>query len=225
MTEASPDSSWERMKKNMNCQQFQEVLPYIIESGGNAEEEQHLRTCAPCSELVQDLQYIAQQAKLLLPMHDPSPRVWSGIEQSLHRQGLAQEGRMSPRGQIANLSTQIKSGTILGWFLAFAAVALFATRLITYRPSPPLSDSGQNISAPPASMAVEDQQLLARVSEQAPEERGAYETSLHEVNAYIVDAQQAVDDDPQDAAALAHLREAYQQKEMLYQMATARALP
>lgn len=209
----------------MNCQKFQEVLPYIIESGGSAEEEEHLRTCKACSELVQDLQYIAQQAKLLLPMHDPNPRVWSGIEQSLQRQGLAQEGRLSPRGQITNLTTQIKSGTPLGWLLAFAAAALFSARLISYRPLPAPSTSEQNISAKPAAMASDDQQLLSRLSEQSPEERGAYESSLREVNAYIVDAQQAVDRDPQDAAAQAHLLEAYQQKEMLYQMAIARALP
>lgn len=209
----------------MNCQKFQEVLPYIIESGGNAEEEEHLRSCASCAELVQDLQYIAQQAKLLLPMHDPNPKVWTGIEQSLRGQGLSPEGRMSPRGQITNLTTQIKSATPLGWGIAFAALALFAIALINYHPLPSTNSSAQNIIPESSAMASDDQQLLARVSEQVPEEGQAYEDSFREVNAYIVDAQQAVDRDPQDAVAQAHLLEAYQQKEMLYQMATSRALP
>ena len=69
----------------MNCQQFQEVLPYIIESGGKAEEETHLQQCPACAELVEELRYIADQAKLLLPLHDPNPRVWTNIEQSLQR--------------------------------------------------------------------------------------------------------------------------------------------
>ena len=72
----------------MNCQQFQETLPYIIESGGGGDDESHLQTCLSCASLVQDLRYIAEQAKLLLPMHDPNPRVWSNIEQSLKREGL-----------------------------------------------------------------------------------------------------------------------------------------
>ena len=50
----------------MNCAEFQKVLPYIIETGGNTDEEQHLRECRVCSDLVQDLRYIADQTKLLV---------------------------------------------------------------------------------------------------------------------------------------------------------------
>ena len=72
----------------MDCAEFQKALPYIIETGGNAEEEAHLKSCPICSDLVQDLKYIAETAKLLLPMHDPSPRVWSGIHGALQREGV-----------------------------------------------------------------------------------------------------------------------------------------
>lgn len=215
----------------MNCQQFQEVLPYIIESGGNPQEEEHLRTCAGCAELVQDLQYIAQQAKLLLPMHDPSPRVWGGIEQGLHRQDLGQEGRTSPWGQTTTTLTHIKSWTPLGWLMAFAAVVLFAIVLANYHPQLPSSfvsgvsgASEQNVSTQTAAATTDDQQLLSRVSGEPADVRRAYEDSLHEANAYIADAQQAVDRDPEDTAAQGHLLNAYQQKEMLYEMATQRAL-
>lgn len=207
----------------MNCQQFQEVLPYIIESGGNQEAQEHLDTCPSCAELVQDLQYIAQQAKLLLPMHDPSPRVWSGIEQNLQRQGLLQEGRMSLLGHTTTITTQSKSWTPLGWMMALAASAIFAVLLINYRPQLPSSQSSsQNISAP----AVNDDQILvSQVAQRGPAERKAYEDSLREVNAYITDAQTAVDQDPEDVAARARLLDAHQQKEMLYEMATVRGLP
>jgi len=82
----------------MNCHEFQDALPQIIEGGGNAEQEAHLNSCQACSDLVRDLQYIAEQAKLLLPMRDPNPRVWQGIEESLQREGLIREGRMSRPG-------------------------------------------------------------------------------------------------------------------------------
>ncbi|HEU4416364.1 MAG TPA: hypothetical protein VFT65_16365 [Candidatus Angelobacter sp.] len=211
----------------MNCQQFQEVLPYIIESGGKAEEESHLRTCDSCAALVRDLRYIADQAKLLLPMHDPNPRVWNNIEQSLQREGLLSEGRMSPPGHLTKNSTQTKNWTPLGWLMTAVAVIAFAVLITNYKPRQLPQDqlSAQNSSADSAQFNGDDQQLIAQVSQEAPDARGAYETSLREANSYIADAQQAAQQDPNDAEAQELLLSAYQQKEMLYQMAIARSLP
>jgi hypothetical protein len=212
----------------MNCQQFQEILPYIIESGGNAEEEGHLRSCPGCAELVEDLQYIAQQAKLMLPMYDPGPRVWAGIQESLHRQELIQEGRTSPWGHhdVATIPAPVRSWTPLGWAMAVAALAAFAALLMTYRPQlPPAPAVAQNSSAPATAFEGEDQLLISQVGQQSPDVRRAYEDSLREVNAYITDAQQAVNQDPGDTGAQRHLMDAYQQKEVLYELATARSLP
>jgi hypothetical protein len=72
----------------MTCNEFQSELPYIIDSGGDAAHKEHLRTCHVCADLVSDLRYIAEQAKLLVPMEDPAPRVWEGIQKSLEREGL-----------------------------------------------------------------------------------------------------------------------------------------
>jgi hypothetical protein len=47
--------------------------------------------------LVRDLQYIADQAKLLLPMQDPNPRVWNKIQDSLEREGI-NRGSKRPGG-------------------------------------------------------------------------------------------------------------------------------
>ena len=214
----------------MNCQQFQETLPYIIESGGGEEDESHLRTCPSCASLVQDLRYIAEQAKLLLPMHDPNPRVWNNIEQSLHREGLLSEGRMSPPGHTKKNSTsqtQAKSWTPLGWIMAIAAMLLFTVVLFNYKPKqlPQDQSSAQNSTAEPTPFNSDDRQLISQLSQESPDARNAYESSLRDVNSYISDAQQAAEHDPQDAAAQELLQDAYQQKEMLYQMATARSLP
>ncbi len=77
----------------MTCAEFQKVLPDIIDGGGTAEEQEHMRTCPVCSDLVADLRYIADVAKLLVPMEDPSPRVWQGIEKEIEREGLAKPAR------------------------------------------------------------------------------------------------------------------------------------
>lgn len=73
----------------MTCAEFQKVLPYIIDGGGSEEEQEHLRTCPVCSDLVADLRYIADVAKLLVPMEDPDPRVWKAIEKKLGDEPLA----------------------------------------------------------------------------------------------------------------------------------------
>ena len=213
----------------MNCQQFQETLPYIIESGGGGEDESHLQECESCASLVQDLRYIAEQAKLLLPMHDPNPRVWNNIEQSLQREGLLPEGRMPRLGHIQKNSTsqaQAKSWTPLGGALALTAVIVFAVVLTNYKPTPlqQTALSAQN-NATDSQFNSDDQQLISQVSQQSPEAQRAYEASLRDVNAYIADAEQAVKSDPGDASAQALLQDAYEQKEMVYQMATARSLP
>ena len=86
----------------MTCAEFQQALPFIIDTGGGPEYEEHLKTCKVCADLVSDLRYIAEQAKLLVPMQDPSPRVWTGIERSLASEGLlktapARRGLLGPR--------------------------------------------------------------------------------------------------------------------------------
>jgi hypothetical protein len=79
--------------RTMTCAEFQKALPYIIDGDGSKEEQEHLATCHVCSDLVADLRYIAECAKLLVPMEDPSPRVWDGIRKSLEHDGLAKPER------------------------------------------------------------------------------------------------------------------------------------
>lgn len=74
--------------KEMTCAEFQRLLPYLFESGADTQEHEHLKSCPVCTDLVADLNYIAEQAKLLLPMRDPSPRVWNNIQDSLEREGM-----------------------------------------------------------------------------------------------------------------------------------------
>jgi hypothetical protein len=73
-------------KTSMSCAEFQEHLPELFESGGDLQDHPHLKTCETCAALVRDLEYIAQQAKLLLPIHDPSPAVWDNIETALRKE-------------------------------------------------------------------------------------------------------------------------------------------
>jgi len=111
--------------------------------------------------------------------------------------------------------------------MALTAVIAFTVVLINYKPNqlPQTALSAQNSSAEPAQFNSDDRLLISQLSQEAPDTRSAYENSLRDVNAYISDAQQAAERDPDDATAQELLQEAYEQKEMLYQMATARSLP
>lgn len=68
------------------CSEFQQQLPELLDSDTDLANHPHLKTCETCSALVRDLEYIAAQAKLLLPIHDPSPAVWENIHSALSRQ-------------------------------------------------------------------------------------------------------------------------------------------
>lgn len=69
------------------CDDFQQQLPQFFDSDEDLLTHAHLQTCQNCSSLVRDLEYIAAQAKLLLPIHDPSPAVWDNIQHALSREG------------------------------------------------------------------------------------------------------------------------------------------
>jgi hypothetical protein len=76
--------------KTLSCAEFQEQLPDLFASGNNGVPEDpdlvnHLKTCDNCSALVRDLQYIADQASLLLqPTLEPSDNVWKKIQEGLN---------------------------------------------------------------------------------------------------------------------------------------------
>lgn len=135
---------------------------------------------------------------------------------------------MSRQGHSLTYSTptQTKSWTPVGWLMALAAITVFAAVLVNYKPHLPTTQStAQNSSVQSSQLARDDQQVISRMSQEDPAVGRAYEESLKETNAYISDAEQAVRLDPEDAVAQQQLVEAHAQKQMLYQMATARALP
>ncbi|MES2221318.1 MAG: hypothetical protein V4587_10170 [Acidobacteriota bacterium] len=69
-----------------DCYKFQRQLPDLFDSEQDLSSLDHLQTCENCSALVRDLEYIAAQAKLLLPIHDPSPAVWDNIQHALAKE-------------------------------------------------------------------------------------------------------------------------------------------
>jgi len=215
----------------MTCAEFQKVLPYIIETGGNAEQEEHLRTCSTCSDLVADLKYIAECAKLLVPMVEPSPRVWNEISKSLEQEGLVRKA--TPRGRLLEPTHASRWGPA-AWIGSAAILLLILGGLFIHRAhSNRTEDASLTPAAQPAHSGLSfqgmndsaDQQVLEQVRTNTPSLHETYQTNLQRVNSYIADASKSVEQNPDDADAQQHLRDAYEQKAMLYDMATTRSLP
>ena len=208
----------------MTCAEFQRVLPYIIESGGKTDEEGHLRSCPVCADLVADLKYIAEQAKLLVPMEEPSPRVWLGIRASLEREGMIRSVR--PRGLLLALLPL----RAVPWVATAAAIVLVAAASLLYQRQAgrgPARTAAASVAAEQPSLtlastrstASEDQQLLSEIGQRDPDLRAAYESNFIQVNQSISDARKSVEQDPDDEDAAQALIRACQQRVMLYDMA------
>lgn len=86
----------ENQRHKTTCAEFQERLPELFESGEDLSNNEHLKECETCAALVRDLEYIAQQAKLLLPLHDPSPAVWDNIQSAIRNDGSAKKQSEAP---------------------------------------------------------------------------------------------------------------------------------
>ncbi len=79
------------LNRAWTCKEFEEALPELFEraQGGKLSADPRfapiLRDCPQAAELVRDLEYIAETARMLLEpeIEAPSSDVWSAIESKL----------------------------------------------------------------------------------------------------------------------------------------------
>ena len=213
----------------MNCVELQNSLAEI-EDSHSTEQQAHLKACAQCSALVEELNLIASSASVLRAADEPSPRVWNSIEIALRQEGLIHPPR--PRGSLLP-SLRSRWGWAR-WVAPAAAAMLIVVGLYVRQQSLPLPVQVAERTAPPAIVtpvsAVEmaglnDDDLLQEIGQATPALRAQYEDNLRRVNEYIRDAQSNVADNPNDDEARRSLMAAYQEKAMLFELAMDRSLP
>ena len=217
----------------MNFTECHDILPEVFEAGRTAEQEAHLKSCPRCSGLLADLDLIAREARQLQELAEPSPRVWNSIEIELRREGVIHEVQggpllVAPRARPWNLGA---------WLAPVAALALVAFGIGVYQrglrspesapqltvTAPAQIPNPQTAKTPPANN--EDQQLLAAVASRSPGMRAQYASNLQNVNAYIRDAEESAQADPNDEEAQQIVMDAYEQRAAVYEMALDRSLP
>jgi hypothetical protein len=209
----------------MTCAEFQRELPDFLEEGGGTELQDHLKVCPICSGLVASLDSIIKEARMLQASVEPSPRVWNSIEIALRREGLIRQPQ--PAGHRSILPSLTRRWGVAAWLVPAAAMLLVGSAFFLYqRPgdSPKIADNSRVQVLSAQGVDPSDDQLLQEVSARAPMMRATYETNLRDVNAYIRDAQDSVNANPNDQDAQQALMDAYGQKSMIYEMALDRSL-
>src|ERR1700690_32373 len=111
----------------MNCADFQEVLPEVIEGGRTAEQESHLKSCPMCSGLVADLDLIASEARQLQDVAEPNPRVWNSIEIALRQEGIIRDPHLW-----ISLVPSVPRRWNMAWLAPVAAVLLVGFGIAVY---------------------------------------------------------------------------------------------
>lgn len=212
----------------MKCAEFHKALPEVLESGGSAEEAEHLRSCPECSGLAQDLETIAGQARLLAASAEPHPRVWQRIQEAAARERLVRPARPAadppPAWVFPSLAwvSPARLAAALVLLLVLSGALLYRNLGVNQGASPRAGVA--QVPGTAALMDANDQKILATVAEREPEVRARYERNLRNVNAYIRDAKHNVETNPDDEDARDSLRQAYEQKALLYEMAMSRSM-
>lgn len=209
----------------MKCAEFQKALPEVLESGGSAEEAEHLRSCPDCSGLAQDLKTIAGEARLLAGSEEPHPRVWQRIRAAAELEGLVRPAPAAadppPAWVFPSLAWASPARLAAAFVLLVVLAGALLYRNVGVKPGAS-TPSAAEATAP--LIDANDQKILATVADREPEVRARYERNLKKVNAYIRDAKHNVEANPDDEDARDSLRQAYEQKAMLYEMAMSRSM-
>ena len=109
------------------------------------------------------------------------------------------------------------------WLVPVAAALVIAAGLKLYRPAGIGDTNPVSRVAAPAPVSSEDQQLLSTVAARFPAQQAKYKRNLEEANSYIRDAEQSIKADPNDVYSQQLLINAYEQKQMLYDLAVNRS--
>jgi hypothetical protein len=194
-------------------------LPAMVEH--TIEDESHVLSCPDCAHVLADMEAISMQARLLQGSEEPSPRVWNSIEIALRNEGLI---RPLPTGPGPRARWK------LAWLVPVAAAALAFVATIVLRHDgsrQQIADSAPvvvTLAQSAAGSPAEEEQFMTMVEDRGPALRAAYKEDLKAVNSFIREAEESVHANPQDEIAQQYLRNAYEQKAMIYEMAMNRPL-
>ncbi len=217
----------------MNCVEFESVLPEFLEGVHTSEQQGHLDSCPACSGLLSDLNLISSQAKSLLAADEPRPAVWNALEARLRSEGLIRDSEPVPI--FVTLKESFLHRWRAAWLVPVAAALAIVAGLKLYHPAgagdnapiakqrPVVTEPARRTASSKGSVSSEDQQWIDTVAARPPAVQASFRADLDNANSFIRDAEASLRDDPNDAYTQQMLINAYEQKQMLYELAVDRS--
>jgi hypothetical protein len=207
------------------CEQFLNQLDAWIEGERNKDTQTHLRNCASCREVADELKSITVAARAIGSEElEPPPYLWNSIRAQLAQEGLIREGNVPEkqlakpgiavggwRGWFGSLSRPALAGAYLAALFAIAVVLSgpISRRVNDYRWIQGTQESTHLLSVQLDSV---EQTTLARLTSSNPVVTAALHKNMAIVDNYIALCEKSVQEEPESEIARDYLYQAYEQK-------------
>jgi hypothetical protein len=220
----------------MGCNEFRKQLDAWMEGERGPDARAHVRECAQCRSLIEDMDAIRQTASAWAAEEiDPPARVWISLRAQLELEGLIREevpaGESKrterPRGWFAGVFAAVPRPALAGAYL----LALIAVSVALAGPSAKQLNESRWISGTQDSTGNLDAQLqtaerdsVSAMAESDPVVTASLHDNLAIVDNYIALCEKSVREEPESEIARDYLYDAYEQKADLLAQMTERGV-
>jgi len=220
----------------MGCNEFLKQLDAWMEGERAANARAHVRECANCRGLVEDMDAIRQTAGAWAAEEaDPPARVWVSLRAQLEQEGLIRDAvnggepseKERSRGWLAGIFSVVPRPALAGAYL----LALIAGSFALTGPSAKQLNESRWISGTQDSTGAMSAQLQTAERDSVSAMAGSdpvVTASLHDnlaiVDNYIALCEKSVREEPENEIARDYLYDAYEQKADLLAQMTERGV-
>jgi hypothetical protein len=220
----------------MECNEFLNQLDAWMDGVRPAEGRAHVRECAHCRGLVEDMDAIRQTAgSWSAADEDPPARVWVSLRAQLEEEGLIRggvrehvpSGAKEPGGWFAGIFTAVPRPALAGaYLLALIAVSVALTGRSTRELNANTWISGTQTSTGTLSAQLQtaEQDTVSAMVESNPVVTASLHDNLAIVDNYIALCEKSVQEEPENEIARDYLYDAYEQKADLLAQMTERGV-
>jgi hypothetical protein len=224
----------------MGCNEFRNQLDAWMDGVRPSEGRAHVRECAHCRGLVEDMDAIRQTAGAWAAAEeDPPARVWVSLRAQLKEEGLIRgeaggevrehvpSGTKGLGGWFGGIFTAVPRPALAGaYLLALIAVSVALTGPSTKQLNESRWISGTQTSTGTLSAQLQTAELdtVSAMVESNPVVTASLHDNLAIVDNYIALCEKSVQEDPENEVARDYLYDAYEQKANLLAQMTERGV-